>query len=88
MEQLKFECGMYFPYPSPSAISSFPGHVAFLNILNVIVQGTCYEVELLFRLKGCLPRGTVCDCYPNVAGFSKLWLPRSFDPTVGASDVK
>lgn len=45
-------------------------------ILNVIVQGICYEVELVVPLKGCLPRGTLGDFCRNVLAFPKLWLQR------------
>jgi hypothetical protein len=59
-------------------------------ILIVIVQGTCYEGELMIRLKGCLPRGTLGDLCRNVSVFPMLSLRRQNHSglAVGASDVK
>jgi hypothetical protein len=59
-------------------------------ILIVIVEGTCYEGELLVRLKGCQPHGTLGDLCRNVSVFPMLSLRRQDHSglAVGASYVK
>jgi len=51
-------------------------------IVIVIVRGTFYEGELLVRLKGCLPRGTLGDFCRSVSRLphAVVAAPRSLGP--------